>query len=195
MGPTNSWTTNPLLPIGEGAAIRFVFEASSCCQRPVTWCDSCSAFTLRHRLATMITASCYLREFQITTTVKQFISNFMLNLYNSFHIMFLLRKEKLVVFLPWSYFILSPVQWYKSTLAFGLTSFRIWPRSQFNNSISYSLLVMPMCVWSNLFQVHERRNSVSWKYDLGWRKNLEQVFFTAFWVLHLPFVTFLLSAK
>jgi len=28
----------------------------------------------------------------------------------------------------------------------------------------------------NLFQVHERKKSVQWKYDLGWRRNLEQVF-------------------
>ncbi|XP_062188594.1 probable protein S-acyltransferase 12 isoform X2 [Phragmites australis] len=27
-------------------------------------------------------------------------------------------------------------------------------------------------------EVHERRKSVSWKYDLGWRRNLEQVFGT-----------------
>uniref|UniRef100_A0A0E0EB27 Protein S-acyltransferase n=1 Tax=Oryza meridionalis TaxID=40149 RepID=A0A0E0EB27_9ORYZ len=34
--------------------------------------------------------------------------------------------------------------------------------------------------------VHERRNSVSWKYDLGWRKNLEQVFGTKKLLWFLP---------
>ncbi|KAF2922725.1 hypothetical protein DAI22_07g135500 [Oryza sativa Japonica Group] len=37
-----------------------------------------------------------------------------------------------------------------------------------------------------LFLVHERRNSVSWKYDLGWRKNLEQVFGTKKLLWFLP---------
>uniref|UniRef100_A0A0E0Q7Y8 Protein S-acyltransferase n=1 Tax=Oryza rufipogon TaxID=4529 RepID=A0A0E0Q7Y8_ORYRU len=35
-------------------------------------------------------------------------------------------------------------------------------------------------------EVHERRNSVSWKYDLGWRKNLEQVFGTKKLLWFLP---------
>ncbi|KAG8080631.1 hypothetical protein GUJ93_ZPchr0007g4767 [Zizania palustris] len=35
-------------------------------------------------------------------------------------------------------------------------------------------------------EVHERRNSVSWKYDLGWRKNLEQVFGTKMLLWFLP---------
>ncbi|KAF0906975.1 hypothetical protein E2562_013555 [Oryza meyeriana var. granulata] len=35
-------------------------------------------------------------------------------------------------------------------------------------------------------EVHERRNLVSWKYDLGWRKNLEQVFGTKKLLWFLP---------
>lgn len=27
-------------------------------------------------------------------------------------------------------------------------------------------------------EVHEKKNAVRWKYDLGWRKNIEQVFGT-----------------
>jgi hypothetical protein len=37
-------------------------------------------------------------------------------------------------------------------------------------------------VGSNLLQVHEHRKSVAWKYDLGWRRNLEQVSFTTVFV-------------